>query len=90
MVKTVQGTECGGSAAALSNRTIAGAGLDVFAHEPDVPEGLFSMDNVVLLPHIGSATTETRTRMGRLVIENLLAHFAGSPLPTPVRASAAA
>jgi lactate dehydrogenase-like 2-hydroxyacid dehydrogenase len=76
--------------AALSNRVIAGAGLDVFAHEPDVPEGLFSMDNVVLLPHIGSATTETRTRMGRLVIENLLAHFAGSPLPTPVKAGAAA
>ncbi len=70
---------------ALSNRVIAGAGLDVYAHEPHAPEALFSMDNVVLLPHTGSATTETRTKMGRLVIENLLAHFKGEPLKTPVK-----
>jgi len=71
--------------AALSNRIIAGAGLDVYINEPHVPESLFSMDNVVLLPHIGSATTETRTKMGQILVENLLAHFAGKPLLTPVK-----
>ncbi len=70
--------------AALSNRTIAGAGLDVFVNEPYVPEALISMDNVVLLPHIGSATIETRTAMAGLVVDNLLAHFDGKPLITPV------
>lgn len=70
---------------ALEKRRILAAGLDVFAHEPNVPEALISMDNVVLLPHIGSATIETRTVMGRLVVENLLAHFNGHPLKTPVR-----
>lgn len=70
--------------AALSNRTIAGAGLDVYANEPFIPEALISMDNVVLLPHIGSATIETRTVMGRLVVDNLLAHFSGNQLKTPV------
>jgi lactate dehydrogenase-like 2-hydroxyacid dehydrogenase len=72
--------------AALSNKAIAGAGLDVFWDEPHVPEPLISMDNVVLLPHIGSATMETRTRMARLLLENLLAYFAGEPLKTPVAA----
>ena len=71
---------------ALRNSEIAGAGLDVFADEPHVPEGFFSMDNVVLAPHMGSATVETRARMGRLVVENLLAHFRGEPLKTPVAA----
>lgn len=71
---------------ALKNREIAGAGLDVFENEPHVPESLFTMDNVVLLPHVGSATVETRTAMGRLVIENILAHFSGNPLKTPVAA----
>lgn len=71
---------------ALRNGTIAGAGLDVFADEPHVPEALFSMDNVVLSPHAGSATHEARSAMGRLVIENLLAHFRGEPLKTPVAA----
>jgi lactate dehydrogenase-like 2-hydroxyacid dehydrogenase len=69
---------------ALASKGIAGAGLDVYASEPNVPEALFKMDNVVLLPHIGSATNETRLRMGRLVIDNLLAHFDGKPLKTPV------
>lgn len=69
---------------ALSNRAIAGAGLDVFADEPHVPEALISMDNVVLLPHIGSATMETRMRMARLLLENLLAYFSGSAVKTPV------
>lgn len=70
--------------AALANKIIAGAGLDVFANEPEVPEGLFSLDNVVLLPHIGTATVETRTIMGELVMKNLLAHFGGGVLLTPV------
>ncbi|MDB5492250.1 MAG: Hydroxyacid dehydrogenase [Micavibrio sp.] len=70
--------------AALSNRTIAGAGLDVYQNEPNVPEALISMDNVVLLPHVGSATLETRTKMGQLVVQNLMAHFEGRPLLTPV------
>ncbi len=69
---------------ALSNREIAGAGLDVYETEPNIPQALISMDNVVLLPHIGSATTETRTAMGKLVIANILAHFEGNPLLTPV------
>ncbi len=70
---------------ALSNKDIAGAGLDVYENEPDVPEALKSMDNVVLLPHIGTATLETRTEMGRLVISNIRAHFEGKALITPLR-----
>lgn len=69
---------------ALEDQVIAGAGLDVYAHEPDVPEALKTMDRVVLLPHIGSATQETFTAMGQLVIANLKAHFAGEPVLTPV------
>lgn len=69
---------------ALTDRKIAGAGLDVYAAEPAVPKELVKMDNVVLLPHIGSATAETRTAMGQLVVQNLLAHFRGDPLLTPV------
>lgn len=69
---------------ALRNRDIAGAGLDVYENEPNVPEALISMDNVVLLPHVGSATSETRSEMGCLVIANILAHFEGTPLLTPV------
>lgn len=69
---------------ALNNGDIAGAGLDVFADEPHVPEEFFAMDNVVLLPHVGTATIETRTKMGQLVLENLNAHFSGKPLITPV------
>ena len=69
---------------ALSNRDIAGAGLDVYENEPEVPEALKSMDNVVLLPHIGSATLETRTAMGQLVLANIMAHFEGKAPLTPV------
>lgn len=69
---------------ALINKEIAGAGLDVYANEPHVPEALVKLDNVVLLPHVGSATIETRAQMGDLVVKNLLAHFAGEPLLTPV------
>lgn len=71
---------------ALRNKVIGGAGLDVHAKEPHVPEALFSMDNVVLLPHVGSATYETRSKMSQLVVDNLLAHFSGQPLKTPVAA----
>jgi len=70
--------------AALQSGTIAGAGLDVFEAEPQVPEALFAMDNVVLQPHQASATVQTRTAMGDLTIDNLLAHFAGKPPLTPV------
>lgn len=69
---------------ALRNKDIAGAGLDVYDNEPFVPESLFTMDNVVLTPHIGSATIETRTKMGQIVVGNLLAHFDGHELLTPV------
>ena len=69
---------------ALASRKIAGAGLDVFADEPNVPEALFPLDNVVLQPHAASATVETRDAMAQLVVDNLAAHFAGKPLLTPV------
>jgi len=69
---------------ALQEKRIAGAGLDVFENEPHVPEALWTMDNVVLMPHRGSATHETRHRMAMLTLANLEAHFAGRPLPTPV------
>jgi lactate dehydrogenase-like 2-hydroxyacid dehydrogenase len=68
--------------AALQSGTIKGAGLDVFADEPNIPQPLFAMDNVVLLPHVGSATRETRQAMGDLCKANLDAWFAGKPLPT--------
>ncbi len=68
--------------AALQASTIKGAGLDVFADEPNIPQPLYAMDNVVLLPHVGSATRETRQAMGDLCKANLDAWFAGRPLPT--------
>ncbi len=69
---------------ALQEKKIAGAALDVYASEPQVPKALIKMDNVVLLPHIGSATIETRAKMGDLIVKNILAHFRGDPLLTPV------
>jgi len=68
----------------LQEGALGGAALDVFEEEPKVPEALWTMDNVVLAPHIGSATRETRAAMCRLTIDNLVAHFAGKPLLTPV------
>jgi glyoxylate reductase len=62
------------------------AGLDVFAHEPDVPSELLELPNVVLTPHIGSATRQTREAMTRLVVDNLLAVERGEPPVTPVSA----
>ncbi|MGO4332150.1 2-hydroxyacid dehydrogenase [Cupriavidus sp. 2TAF22] len=61
---------------ALVNKRIAGAGLDVFENEPQVPQALFALDNVVLLPHIASGTNETRIAMANLVFENLQRFFA--------------
>jgi hydroxypyruvate reductase len=69
---------------ALQRGVIAGAGLDVFENEPQVPEALRALDNVVLTPHIGSATQSTRQAMAALAFENLRAFFAGEPSPTPV------
>jgi lactate dehydrogenase-like 2-hydroxyacid dehydrogenase len=65
---------------ALSQGTIAGAGLDVFEHEPQVTPALLQMENVVLLPHLGSATKETRVAMGMRAVENLRLFFSGAPL----------
>jgi glyoxylate reductase len=74
-------------AAALKAGTIAGAALDVFEHEPEVHPDLLELDNVVLLPHLGSATVETRTAMAELAARNVLAVLAGEDPPTPVSAS---
>jgi len=68
----------------LEDGKIAGAGLDVFASEPTIPEALFALENVVLQPHNASGTWETREAMGKLVLDNLSAHFSGQSLLTPV------
>jgi lactate dehydrogenase-like 2-hydroxyacid dehydrogenase len=70
--------------AALKSGTILAAGLDVFEKEPNVPDELRAMQNVVLLPHIGSASVVTRNAMDQLVVDNLKAWFAGKPPLTPV------
>jgi len=70
--------------AALKSGTILAAGLDVFANEPSVPDELKAMQNVVLLPHIGSASVVTRNAMDQLVVDNLKNWFAGKPPLTPV------
>jgi lactate dehydrogenase-like 2-hydroxyacid dehydrogenase len=70
--------------AALKSGGILAAGLDVFANEPAVPEELRAMQNVVLLPHIGSASVVTRNAMDQLVVDNLKAWFAGKPPLTPI------
>jgi lactate dehydrogenase-like 2-hydroxyacid dehydrogenase len=70
--------------AALKERKILAAGLDVYAHEPHVPPELLTFDNVVLLPHVGSGSIPTRDAMHQLVIDNLMAWAAGKPPLTPV------
>ncbi len=70
--------------AALSEDRLFGAGLDVFAHEPRVPQALLDHPRCVLTPHVGSATVETRAAMAGLVVENLLAVLSGRPAITPV------
>ena len=69
---------------ALQKKMIAGAGLDVFLDEPNVPAELRKLDNVVLTPHIASGTVETRKAMSALALANLDAHMAGQPVKTPV------
>jgi lactate dehydrogenase-like 2-hydroxyacid dehydrogenase len=69
---------------ALSRGVIAGAALDVFADEPNVPQALRDMPQVVLAPHIGSSTAATRQAMADLAFANLREHFAGGKPPTPV------
>ena len=68
----------------LQEKRIAGAGLDVFANEPAIDPAWFTLENAVVVPHVGSATVETRTAMGELQVENLVLHFAGKPVKTRV------
>lgn len=70
--------------AALHRGAIAGAGLDVYEFEPEVPEALVAMENVALLPHLGTAALDVRTGMGMMSVDNLRAFFAGEPLPNGV------
>src|SRR3984885_14393956 len=69
---------------ALKDKRIFAAGLDVYAKEPEVPAELLEMDNVVLFPHLGSASVHTRDKMDQLVVDNILAWAAGKPPLTPV------
>lgn len=70
--------------AALSERRIAGAALDVFEDEPRVPPELWPLDNVLLTPHLGGRSPEAEQAMAELLAQNLAAHFEGLPLPTPI------
>ena len=67
---------------ALQDKRIAGAGLDVYEREPNVPQELFALDNVVLMPHIASSTVQTRQAMAQRVLDNLAAFFAGREMPS--------
>ena len=69
---------------ALLNKEIAGAGLDVFETEPNLPSELKTLENVVSFPHLGSATIETRIAMGNTAIDNALAFLGGKELPNKV------
>jgi lactate dehydrogenase-like 2-hydroxyacid dehydrogenase len=70
---------------ALTEGRLGHAALDVFDNEPNVAPELLALPNVIVQPHQGSATVETRTAIGQLMIDNISAHFAGKPLLTPVR-----
>jgi len=86
LINTARGTVVDEAAliAALQARAIGGAGLDVYEAEPTVADALKALENVVLLPHLGSATVETREAMGLAAIENLEAFLKGEPLPDRV------
>jgi lactate dehydrogenase-like 2-hydroxyacid dehydrogenase len=86
-INVARGSVCDEDAllAALEAKQIAGAALDVYWNEPKINPRFFALENVVLHPHNGSATIETRRAMGQLVRDNLAAHFAGKPLLTPVK-----
>ncbi len=68
----------------LQQGRIGGAGLDVYEHEPRIHPALLQMENVTLLPHLGTAALEVRTAMGLMAVDNLIAHAEGRPLPNPV------
>ena len=70
--------------AALQEGAIGGAGLDVYEFEPDIPQALRALDNVVLLPHLGTSTEEVRVDMGTMMVENLQSFLRGDPPPNPV------
>jgi lactate dehydrogenase-like 2-hydroxyacid dehydrogenase len=70
--------------AALQKGDIAGAGLDVYANEPNLPKALLALENVVLAPHLGSATHETREAMGSMAVDNAVAFFDGKTPPNLV------
>ena len=70
---------------ALQDGALGGAGLDVFEHEPKVPDAMKQMDNVVLMPHVASATHETRAQMSRLVLENVDAYLSTGKVITPIK-----
>jgi lactate dehydrogenase-like 2-hydroxyacid dehydrogenase len=82
LINTARGdvVDEGALVAALRSGRLAGAGLDVFEREPQVTPDLLAMENVVLLPHLGSATRETRVAMGMRALENLRLFFQGEPL----------
>lgn len=69
---------------ALQEKRIAGAGLDVYEFEPKVPAALIALENVTLLPHLGTSAQEVREQMGLMAVENLIAFFDGKPVPNPV------
>ncbi len=71
-------------AEALQAGRIAGAGLDVYENEPEVSPALLTLENVTLLPHLGTAVQEVREAMGMMALDNLIAHLEGRPLPNPV------
>jgi glyoxylate reductase len=74
----------GALAWALKERLIAGAALDVYEKEPEIHAGLLSLENALLIPHLASATTETRTAMAELAVDNAMAVLNGQPPVTPV------
>jgi lactate dehydrogenase-like 2-hydroxyacid dehydrogenase len=86
LINTARGTlvDHAALAEALRSGHLAGAGLDVYPAEPQVPAELLGLENVVLLPHLGSANRETREAMGFCALANVQAFAAGAPLPNPV------